>query len=408
MKPVDQILSDGTIVLDYDQPLTPKEISELFFDLFSNQSVLQGKQHIIYNKVGILAANVTYLGHPWPIYKKRIQLKEYYPAYWKANLVNGLKTLFVGIYHYEEHNHRQILFVVFDPGPYVERKSHNSSAHIQTFDLQYAAKTGLYVKTDSNGNRIRVMDVSHFVDFVKQEALEPNQGQHETYDELIQSVNAYLKGFFNFVPKKTWVGVECIEEMRRAEAPNWRQGEWQGWYFEYLFRKYCEAHSNTNVAYLGDKKKGGIDFDIVFSKDNWIYGDLKADKENEGIIGNKFESFDAVIDAHNGRVIYIVLRYQAELDKKHGYQTTKFWNKFRDEGSKYKTVEEIQNGYGTRMKYSVTPKSIKILSIDKTAYEILKRHPFDQGHNSDGKERKPKLQISKDMIEALSIYSVAC
>ncbi len=30
MKKVDQILSDGNVVLDYDQPLSSKEIDELF------------------------------------------------------------------------------------------------------------------------------------------------------------------------------------------------------------------------------------------------------------------------------------------------------------------------------------------------------------------------------------------
>ena len=57
------------------------------------------------------------------------------------------------------------------------------------------------------------------------------------------------------------------------------------------------------------------------------------------------------------------------------------------------------------MKYSVKPQLLCVLKIDEIIYEILKKNPFSQGVNSDGNERKPKLKVQKDMINALTIYS---
>ena len=133
---------------------------------------------------------------------------------------------------------------------------------------------------------------------------------------------------------------------------------------------------------------------------------MKSDKEDGDILGNDFRSFDFVIEQNGGRVFYIVLRYSAEQDKNHGYKTTIFWNDtIREESRRYSSLAEIKSGYGKRMKYSVTPRSLKIISIDAPAYRILKENPFYQGRNSNGQAREPKLRIGKDMIEALTVYS---
>ena len=60
------------------------------------------------------------------------------------------------------------------------------------------------------------------------------------------------------------------------------------------------------------------------------------------------------------------------------------------------------------MKYSVEIESINILKIDKDMYEILRGNPFNQGVNSDGRPRSPKLKVKKDMISALSVYTMKC
>ena len=400
MKKVEQVLPDGGVVEDFDQPLRPKQVSELFFDLFGHDAVSDRKQHIVFGKIGLLVAAVTYLGHPWPIYKKRIQLKDYYPEYYAENTINGIDTLYLGVYHYQQN----LLFVVFEPETYVNKKSHNSSAHVQTFDLQYAARTGFYSKVDSYGNSVRIMDVDHFVRFIRDRATK-GSGPYD-YDTVVNAIKEYMRGFFHSLPKGPWVGIDCYKEMKAADAANYRQGEWQGWYFEYLFKKYWKENPNDKIRYYGRKEDDGIDFDLVFDAEEWIFGDLKSDKEDGDILGNDFRSFDFVIEQNGGRVFYIVLRYSAEQDKNHGYKTTIFWNDtIREESRRYSSLAEIKSGYGKRMKYSVTPRSLKIISIDSPAYRILKENPFYQGRNSNGQPREPKLRIGKDMIEALTVYS---
>ena len=95
--------------------------------------------------------------------------------------------------------------------------------------------------------------------------------------------------------------------------------------------------------------------------------------------------------------------FKSEKDSQHGYQVTRYWNTLRDEP--YTTEEDIRNRYGKQMKFSVTPKRLVVLKIDGIIYDILKQNPFHQGLNSDGNERKPKLKVDKDMIEALSVFS---
>ena len=62
--------------------------------------------------------------------------------------------------------------------------------------------------------------------------------------------------------------------------------------------------------------------------------------------------------------------------------------------------------YGKKMKFSVTPKYFRILNLDKAIEEMLKASLRHQGHNSNGKPRPVKIQISKDIEDVLSILDV--
>lgn len=394
MKKVEQIRPDGSVVLGYDEPCVRGDVFKLFSRLFPNEVAKKGKQYVLFGSLGILTAAVTYLGHPWTIEKKRIQLKEYFPDYYLDNIAHSLSTLYVGIYHFEGH----YLYVVFRPEDYYAKKSHNSSAHVQTFDLQYATMAGRYDKVDNNGNNIIVLDESHFIEYIKEKHW---VATHSSGEDIMKLLYDYFGGFLSDMPKK-WNGIDCYQEMFDANDNNARQGEWQGFYFEYLFKKALREKPTDVVQWWSSKKDSEIDFDLVLPKEKWGYGDLKAETIGSDILGNSFESLEKVINEHGGRVLYFCCLYVAEKDSSHGYQVTKFWNTHRDRP--YTSEEEIENRYGKKMKYSVTPKEFRILNIDKTALEILKTKPFNQGRNSDGKERKPKLKVSKGFIEALTIH----
>lgn len=398
MKKVEQVKRNGQIVIDYDQKLSTSEIERLLFGLFNPIIKKENKQYILYDKIALLACNVTYLGNPHPVHKKRIQLKTYYLDYLESNKKRNLKTIYVGIYTYNKTR----LFVVFEPGTYANKKSHNSSAHVYSLNLQYAQRQGIFEKTDAFGNRIHIYNTYEFVRYIKMLANDPVYIEE---DELNKLINNCVKSF-GATLKSEWNGVDCYRELIADNDNNAKQGEWPGWYFEYIFKKFIKENNISEVEPYASKKKGDIDLDVKFINEEWVFGDLKADQINSDILGNSLECLDKVIKQNHGTVYYICCLYKAEKDSLHDYEVTKFWNScLRDVGKRYSTLEELKNGYGRKMKYSVKPKMLCVLKIDECIYDVLKDKPFNQGLNSDGNERKPKLKITKSMMQEIMIYS---
>lgn len=396
MTKCEQIDRTGRIVLDYDQILKRNEIKKLLFDMFNPIIRQDRKQFILYGKIALLVCNVTYLGNPHPLSKKRIQLKKYYLDYLNENELKGLKTLYLGIYSFKKTR----LFVIFEPSTYATKKSHNSSAHIHTINLQYAQLAGKFEKIDAFSNKIMVFNSYEFIRFIKALGGEFVYNNEENFFELISN---YLSVFKDKI-KKEWLGIDCYKEMMLAKDNNFRQSEWQGRYFEFLFKKFLLEHPTSEIFWHSEKKNNGIDLDLKFDR-NRVYGDLKADQIEHDILGNSFECLDKVLVENHGTVYYICCLYRSEKDSDHNYQVTRYRNNFiRDPKRKYDNDKELKNNYGKKMKYSVFPKILCVLKIDETMYSILKKKPFQQGRNSNGKERKAKLKIDKNIIDALTVY----
>jgi hypothetical protein len=132
---------------------------------------------------------------------------------------------------------------------------------------------------------------------------------------------------------------------------------------------------------------------------------LKADQADSPVQGNVFDNVETVIKDNNGRIWYVVMKFKCEKDSDHGYAVTKTWDKLR--GSKYGGNEKLMaERYGKKMKYSVTPKSCQILNLDKAIEDMLKANLRHQGHNSNGKPRPVKIQITKEIENAISILDV--
>ena len=185
----EQVTRAGNIVLDYDQTLTAKEIDALMAELFNPVLKKDGKQYVLYDKIGILACNVTYLNNPHPLYKKRIQLKSYYLDYLAKNSAKNMTTLYVGIYTYK----RTRLFVVFETDTFASKKSHNSSAHVYSINLQYAQRAGKFEKVDAFGNVVKVFNTYEFVRYIKTLGGELLGGM--TGDDILELINKRLSSF---------------------------------------------------------------------------------------------------------------------------------------------------------------------------------------------------------------------
>lgn len=166
----EQILKNGEITLAEDIKVnistllnTLKEKLGTKIDI---ETVCEHKV-IVFNsnnyKLILLAATITYLGRPHPLYKKRMQLKSWYNDVFDfVKIHDNYSFILVGYYFYDN----DYLFAVFDSTQFAKRKLNNSSAHVFINDLYLTKKNGYYEKTDKLKNKIYFFNESNFIDFL--------------------------------------------------------------------------------------------------------------------------------------------------------------------------------------------------------------------------------------------------
>ena len=376
---------NGKLCLQENQVLSEKELFQRVQEALRNQAVLKkyrGYNVIEYNSpkgiIYLLCANITYLGKPHPLHKKRIQIKRSWQDFCADNPYADVR--FIGIYS----NGPLTIFVDFDRTLYMGNKFNNSSAHVSLNDLYQAYKDDYFFKTDANGHKITVMSEKEF---------------KETLDTGKSGTNKDLEFFWNFnktFPFGKWLTAEdCIKIMRDEGFKEWRQTEWAGWYLEYLVKKQIESGNYEKIVqYVADKKGDEPDFDLRFT--SGFYGDLKAsDIDNWEAPGNDLRNVERAI-ATDGKIWYIIYEYSAIKDEHFNLRATK---------SRMELVGNNSDklSYARRMKYSVNFVRMSILEINPiNSHEAL--IPFKQGHQPDGSPRNVKVSIDKKNMDNFIIY----
>lgn len=442
---VEQVMWDGSIVDDYDYSLSVMEIKRCLEKYFPEISTYKtgGLNFFVgtykNSKYAIRCKNITYLGNPHPKYKKRIQIPDDLQLYYKTAKEIGAKPILLGVYERDNCT----VFVDFRIDTYIEKKAHNSSAHIYTQDISTAITEGYFQKTDYFGNTITVFPAKNVAVFLneyleenhdslyqqdtkllykKSEAYKFNDSngliessievvKEEDYHKKLfefQQVNSsdtllrrqvYEENLYNVVVpkieefflsiKKEWFGIECYREMINACYKNKFQSEWPGFYLEYQFEKYIHEKKISDVVkYCQDKKKGGIDLDLYFPVLK-TYGDLKSHSSNSsGIPDNDWDTVMSILDKNN-HIYYIICENVAKKDSDYQYEVTNYWNKVQKK-------KDLMS-YHKKMKHSVTLTKMYILDIncDNRKYLTI----FKQGINSNGKPRKPKIMIEDKNLE---------
>lgn len=381
---VEQILN-STVVEDYAEILTPTEIKEIICESFKDSTI--GSNGYIYGfymgiKYCILCKNISYLGNPHPIYKKRIQIPDSFINLFNENMNKGITTLLIGVYKYKD----TVLFCDFDTSKYVNNKSHNSSAHIYTIDLLNGVRNGVFKKKDYRNNIITVFDENNVNKFLEMKFNVSSTTGVEVFDTL----DEFFASMF-----KEWLGIECYMEMIENRFNNKFQPEWPGFYLEYKLEKYLEENHKTDIIrYCQNKKNGDVDLDLYFPKLE-MYGDLKTHSSNSNAIqGNDYNTIMDLIEDQS--VYYVVCSHETEKDKDHNFIVTEFWNRAQN--------KEDLHSYGNKMKYSVKLTKYYILEINKYNKKYLEI--FRQGKNSDGKSREPKIMIPDIYIENFLVHIV--
>lgn len=398
----EQINSDGSLDIAYDQPLIPSKIKKVILSNLGNEShvieikVDNYKKKVIYYKNKnnkeylILPAAVTYLGGKHKIYKKRIQLKPWYKKV--VELFPNYEVIFLGVYHYNNN----IIFVDFIKDSYMMGKFNNSSAHVYTNDLYQTIKLNQFLKKDQRGNISISISEKNLITYLNDES-------YETDNELEEIVR-FNKSFpFN----KEITLEKAVPEMYLAKWPHWKQGEWPGFYLEYLFYNYTV--NSVNINYLdksiGKTKDSQLDFDVYFPRKGF-YGDLKASNiEKNEAPGNDKESLRSAIDKGE-KFWYLMYEHETVKDKDlDGYPATVFWNNFKLKNNGWKKGKKFDEfSYKTRLKSSVTFKKMSILEINKVNFSHA-LFDFHQGKQPDGSNRKVKVSIRKKDINNFLIYT---
>lgn len=398
-KIVDQILNNGSVENGLDKTLYPSEMNVLMIKDTGLNLKREKNQHVIDNKLALLVKNVTYLGNPHPLYKKRIQMSTYYPQYIRDNESRGMMTLIVGIYPYTD----ETIYVVYNVSSYINNKFNNSSAHVMISDLFDVRINGYSMKIDKGGNEILLFNKYKFKEYLES-LLNDNKIDYLEKDRsLIKYITDYWKSFPTHLD-----GVKCYNEMVKENFSNAYQAEWIGFYNEFLFNKYLINNPTNLIEIHNDKKNNGIDLDLKMNIIDNFYGDLKMHSIDGNIQGNKLETIQKVLSV-NGRIWYITGSFTAVKDKEHGYVVTEHWRHLKEEfnetcDSQYNMKSVKEGSYGNKMKQSVEVKEFHILDITSDKISFIKQ--YDQGKNSNGKERLPKITISKGDIEHLSICHI--
>lgn len=398
MKQVEQLNKQGDLLQNYDTLLTTKEIRGLLTTLLGESlhfEDIDGHRNTpVYlrddgKRIILLTRCITYLGHPHPIFKKRIQL----PRYFKEIALKHRDDLttdvrYLGVYAYQDVR----LLVDFDTRKYIHGKSHNSSAHVYTNDLYQGLRLGFFQKEDAKGNLICVLASERL-----KQHLEGRDIQTSPALEAFHQFNQ------QFVFNQELTAQEAITQMKTNRWGHWRQAEWAGWFLEYKLDAFLKENNLQGIIrYTGTvlKRDNDLDFDLYFPEEAF-QGDLKAtDINKKESPGNDQENLMRSL-AKYGRFWYALYEHQTVKDLDiPGHPATCFRLKLlKEDGGK----DKKEDSYLQKMKYSVNFQRMMIIEVNPTnAPHILKN--FHQGHQPDGSKRKPKFLINKRNIDNFVIY----
>ena len=381
---VEQIIN-GEVINDYGEIYTKRELQNLLKNIFRNVDVgddgwLYGKhrdrEYCLYYK------NISYLGNPHPKFKKRIQISNEFKSVYEKNIKKGVITLLIGVYKYNDN----ILICDFDTKTYINNKAHNSSAHVYTIDLMNGERNGLFVKKDIRGNVITVFNSKNVINYLNNKLYSERNTKIEVFDTLDE--------FFSSI-NKDWFGMEVYAEMIENNYRNKFQPEWPGFYLEYKLEKYIsENHKENIITFYQDRTSGGVDLDLKFPQLGF-YGDLKAHSiSTNGIQGNDYNTIMKLLETQS--IYYIVANHETERDRDHGYVVTKYWNTAQKK-------EDLMS-YSSRMKFCVNIKSYYILELNKYNKQYI--DIYNQGRNSDGHSRNPKISISMNNLSNFLVHTI--
>lgn len=195
-------------------------------------------------------------------------------------------------------------------------------------------------------------------------------------------------------------GKSAILEMKQKNMNNWKQMEWQGWYFEDIGRDELIKIIGGNIG----PSFGRTTFDFIR---NYVW-DLKLHsiydtngKQKPWLVLNDKEAIEAVIHKTGGLGFIIA---NAEMTFDHSGEFKKWHDNLKGGKSSYE-IERIERGAPSRMRKT----SFKIKNWESLFFNDFSQinegtkegwiEEFQTGmRNSNGSPRRPKVMIDVDSI----------
>ena len=193
-----------------------------------------------------------------------------------------------------------------------------------------------------------------------------------------------------------WDGKKCILEMKENNGRHWKQMEWIGWYFEY----WCNRNLKGVMEMPYSKKYGNVSFD-GYLKIPW---DFKAHVTQSGdkIIVNDHQAIKKAIKDF-GCVGLIIVTGPVVYDESQEFK--KWHDEQKGKTSVYEKQREDRHAPSRRRKVSMKISKISFVKLDD---DCLKKYSsiHNQGRNSDGKPREPKVLLDLTKIGKHIVYVI--
>lgn len=391
---VDQILPDGSLALDADTKLPFNQRVAILGRYLPEVYIqhVEGERVLRFDDQALLVRQVHHLGHPWPGFKKRIQIPRRWVSAYHTLSGEGVRVRFIGLYHYRQTT----ILVDFDPATYVLRKANNSAAHVATNDLFQAQLHGSFTRVDRNGNRLTSVRADQFAAYLRTDRV-----AREPHLEVLAAFNdEFLDG--GITP-----ALDAVQQMHAANWPDTFQAEWPGFYLEYRLHRFLTAGGHTRaMRFIKQKTPGGYDYDLEFGSAGHIthYGDLKAsDYMQKESPGNDAASIRACVNEY-GKFWYLIFEHQTWKARDHGDAATVEWNHWRRDAGHTARSGFNELSYRQRFKAAVRFFRMRVLEVNPVNFHSV-LGDFAQGRQPSGDARALKVMIRKTNIDNFLVYS---
>mgnify|MGYP001415959703 FL=1 len=193
-----------------------------------------------------------------------------------------------------------------------------------------------------------------------------------------------------------WDGKKSILEMKENNGRHWKQMEWIGWYFEY----WCNRNLKGVMEMPYSKKYGNVSFD-GYLKIPWDFK-VHVTQSGDKIIVNDLQAIKKAIKDF-GCVGLIIVTGPVVYDES---QEFKKWHDEQKGKITDYVLKNIERGAPSRRrKVSMKISKISFVKLDD---DCLKKYSsiHNQGRNSDGKPREPKVLLDLTKIGKHIVYVI--